>query len=126
MFFRQLRFFVQDVQRSIGSIPECLAQMIKESTDYVVKSFEKRNADLKMELLKDLNDALGRVYDMFSRIFSNKGSTILVYQTLRNNYFISSNAQNGEKMPFLTRRVFFLFQLGNIGKKIVDLYLEDS
>ena len=32
--------------------------MIKESTDYVVKSFEKRNADLKMELLKDLNDAL--------------------------------------------------------------------
>ena len=32
--------------------------MIKESTDYVVKSFEKRNADLKMELLKDLDDAL--------------------------------------------------------------------
>jgi len=54
----QLRFFVQDVQRSIGSIPESLAQMIKESTDYVVKSFEKRNANFKMELLKDLNDAL--------------------------------------------------------------------
>ena len=32
--------------------------MIKESTDYVVKSFEKRNADLKIELLKDLDDAL--------------------------------------------------------------------
>ena len=94
--------------------------MIKESTDFLAKSFEKRNADLKMELLKDLNDALGRVYDMFSRFFSNKGSTILVYQTLRNNYFISSNAQNGEKMPFLTRRGFFLFQLGNIGKKSVD------
>ena len=58
MFFRQLRFFVQDVQRSIGSIPESLAQMIKESTDFLAKSFEKRNADLKMELLKDLNDAL--------------------------------------------------------------------
>ena len=58
MFFRQLRFFVQDVQRSIGSIPECLAQMIKESTDFLAKSFEKRNADLKMELLNDLNDAL--------------------------------------------------------------------
>ena len=95
-----MRFFVQDVQKSIGSIPEILAQMIKESTDFLAKNFEKRNADLKMELLKDLNDALGRVYDMFSRIFSNKGSTILVYQTLRNNYFISSNAQNGEKMPF--------------------------
>ena len=58
MFFRQLRFFVQDVQRSIGSIPESLAQMIKESTDFLAKSFEKRNADLKMELLNDLNDAL--------------------------------------------------------------------
>jgi hypothetical protein len=53
-----LRFFVQDVQRSIGSIPESLAQMIKESTDFLAKSFEKRNADLKMELLNDLNDAL--------------------------------------------------------------------
>jgi len=54
----QLRFFVQDVQKSIGSIPEILAQMIKESTDFLAKNFEKRNADLKMELLKDLNDAL--------------------------------------------------------------------
>merc|ERR1712166_1364742 len=54
----QLRFFVQDVQKSIGSIPEILAQMIKESTDFLAKIFEKRNADLKMELLKDLNDAL--------------------------------------------------------------------
>merc|ERR1712166_916923 len=53
-----LRFFVQDVQKSIGSIPEILAQMIKESTDFLAKNFEKRNADLKMELLKDLNDAL--------------------------------------------------------------------
>ena len=32
--------------------------MIKESTDFLAKSFEKRNADLKMELLKDLDDAL--------------------------------------------------------------------
>ena len=32
--------------------------MIKESTDFLAKSFEKRNADLKMELLNDLNDAL--------------------------------------------------------------------
>ena len=70
--FSQLRFFVQDVQKSIGSIPEILAQMIKESTDFLAKNFEKRNADLKMELLKYLNDALGRVYDMFSRIFRVK------------------------------------------------------
>jgi len=58
---RQLRFmrFIENhVQRSIGSIPESLAQMIKESTDFLAKSSEKRNADLKMELLKDLNNAL--------------------------------------------------------------------
>jgi hypothetical protein len=47
-----LRFFVQDVQKSIVSIPEILAQMVKESTDFLAKNFEKRNADLKMELLK--------------------------------------------------------------------------
>ena len=53
-----MRFIENHVQRSIGSIPESLAQMIKESTDFLAKSFEKRNADLKMELLNDLNDAL--------------------------------------------------------------------
>ena len=53
-----MRFIENHVQRSIGSIPESLAQMIKESTDFLAKSFEKRNADLKMELLKDLNDDL--------------------------------------------------------------------
>ena len=97
--FSQLRFFVQDVQKSIGSIPEILAQMIKESTDFLTKNFEKRNADLKMELLKDLNDALGRVYDMFS------------------HYFISSNAQNGEKMPLLTNKMFFFFNWKKLVKK---------
>ena len=53
-----MRFIENHVQRSIGSIPESLAQMIKESTAFLAKSFEKQNADLKMELLKGLNDAL--------------------------------------------------------------------
>ena len=94
-----MRFIENHVQRSIGSIPESLAQMIKESTDFLAKSFEKRNADLKMELLKDLNDALGRVYDMFS------------------HYFISSNAQNGEKMAFLTNKMLFFFNWKILVKK---------
>ena len=53
-----MRVFVQDVQKSFGIVPQMLSQMIKESTDFLAKSFEKRNADLKIELLKNLNDAL--------------------------------------------------------------------
>merc|ERR1719203_776366 len=102
----QLRFFVQDVQKSIGSVPEILAQMIKESTDYVVKSFEKRNADLKMELLKDLNDALEKemsslkkqhldnVFDTWNYLSEIKTTLGEIQNTLNNQSNQSEDLKN--------------------------------
>lgn len=54
-----LKIFVQDTQKIIAGFPELMAQMVKESTDFLAKAIEKQNDCLKIELQKQINDALG-------------------------------------------------------------------
>jgi len=53
-----LKMFVQEVQKNIAGFPELVANMVKESTNFMVKNFEKRNDDLKMELVQQFNDTV--------------------------------------------------------------------
>jgi len=55
-----LKVFLQDVQKSIAGYQELVAEMVKQSTDFLTKDFEKRNDDLKTELLKHVKDTLGQ------------------------------------------------------------------
>ena len=49
------------LQLLITGYQELVAEMIKQSTDFLTKDFEKRNDDLKTELLKHVKDTLGNL-----------------------------------------------------------------
>jgi len=62
-----LKMFIQDVQKSIAGFPELVAQMVKQSTDFLVKEFEKRNDGLKKEMVNHINDTVGQELSHFRK-----------------------------------------------------------
>jgi len=54
------KVFAQDVHNNIATYPELLAKMIKESTDFLMKNFDKWYDELKMELVNHVKDTLGQ------------------------------------------------------------------
>ena len=57
------KVFAQDVHNNIATYPELLAKMIKESTDFLMKNFDKWYDELKMELVNHVKDTLGSVIE---------------------------------------------------------------
>ena len=81
----------------------------------IEKTQKKLKSKVKKETGEDDIENIGQAHDMFSRIFR-----IRIYEFL---VLIFSNAQNWEKMSYLTNKEFVYFCNWKIlGKKIVDLY----
>ena len=55
--------FAQDVQNNIAAYPELMDKMIKESTDFLMKNFDKWYDELKMELVNHVKNTLGCVIE---------------------------------------------------------------